>query len=58
MPDKETALLAIPEISMDKIITLYYSSLFTGHQGVIETYLYYWRQILYTRPYALFVFIH
>ena len=39
MPDKETALLAIPEISMDKIITLYHSSLFSGHQGVIKTCL-------------------
>ena len=33
---KETALLAIPEIWADKVITLYYSSLFTGHQGVIK----------------------
>ena len=33
------ALLAIPEICMDKIITIYHSSLFTGHQGVIKTYL-------------------
>ena len=38
-PDKETALLAIPEICADKIITLYYSSLFTGHQEMIKTYL-------------------
>ena len=38
-PKKETALLAIPEIFTDKIITLYHSSLFTGHQGVITTYL-------------------
>ena len=33
------ALLAIPEICTDKIIMLYHSSLFTGHQGVIKTYL-------------------
>ena len=38
-PEKETALLAIPEICTDKIITLYHSSLFAGHQGVIKTYL-------------------
>ena len=31
-PEKEAALLAIPEICVDKIITLYYSSLFAGHQ--------------------------
>ena len=39
IPGKETALLAIPEICMDKIITLYHSNLFAGHQGVIKTYL-------------------
>ena len=39
IPEKETALLAILEISTDKIITLYHSSLFAGHQGVIKTYL-------------------
>ena len=38
-PDKETALLAIPEICADKIIMLYHTSLFAGHQGVIKTYL-------------------
>ena len=38
-PDKETAVLAIPESSTDKIITLYHKSLFAGHQGVIKTYL-------------------
>ena len=37
-PGKETALLAIPEICADKIITLYHSSLFAGHQGVIKMY--------------------
>ena len=37
--EKETALLAIPEICAGKIITLYYSSLFAGHQGVIKIYL-------------------
>ena len=39
IPEKETALLAIPEMCADKIITLYHSSLFVRHQGVIKTYL-------------------
>ena len=39
MPGKETALLAVPEICMDKIITLYHVSLFAGHQGVVKMYL-------------------
>ena len=34
-----TALLAIPETCADKIITLYHSSLFAGHQGIIKTYM-------------------
>ena len=38
-PEKETVVLAIPEMCMDKIITLYHKSLFVGHQGVIKTYL-------------------
>ena len=38
-PNRETALLAIPETCVDKIITLHHTSLFTGHQGVIKTYL-------------------
>ena len=33
------ALLAIPEVCVDKIIMLYHSSLFAGHQGVIKTHL-------------------
>ena len=37
--DKETTVLAIPEMCTDKIITLYHKSLFAGHQGVIKTYL-------------------
>ena len=41
-PEKEMALLGIPEICTDKIIMLYHSSLFAGHQGVIKTYDY-WR---------------
>ena len=39
MPDKEAAVLAIPEICIDKIIALYHTSLFTGHQGVVKMYL-------------------
>ena len=39
IPEKETALLTIPETCADKIITLYHSSLSTGHQSVIKTYL-------------------
>ena len=35
-PEKEKALLAIPEICADQIITMYHSSLFVGHQGVIQ----------------------
>ena len=38
-PDKEAIVLAIPEVCTDSIIILYHSSLFTGHQGVIKTYL-------------------
>ena len=38
-PDKETAVLAIPEICVDKIIALYHTSLFAGYQGVVKTYL-------------------
>ena len=38
-PEKDTAILAIMEICTDKIITLYHSSLFTGQQRVIKTYL-------------------
>ena len=38
-PEKKSAVLAVPETCTDKIITLYHSSLFAGHQGVIKTYL-------------------
>ena len=38
-PRKEMAVLAIPEMCVDTIISLYHSSLFAGHQGVIKTYL-------------------
>ena len=39
IPDKEMAVLAIPETCVVSIIGLYYSSLFAGHQGLIKTYL-------------------
>ena len=39
IPEKETALLAVQETCTDKIIMLYHSRLFAGHQGVIKTYL-------------------
>ena len=38
-PEKETAVLAVPETCTDKIVTLYHSSLFAGHKGVMKTYL-------------------
>ena len=38
-PEKETAVLAVAETCLDKIIMLYHSSLFAGHQRVIKTYL-------------------
>ena len=36
---KETVVLAILEVCADKVIILYHSSLFAGHQGVVKTYL-------------------
>ena len=38
-PDEEAAVLAIPKTCVDKIIALYHTSLFAGHQGVMKTYL-------------------
>ena len=38
-PDKEVAVLTIPETCVDSLIALYHSSLFAGHQGIIKTYL-------------------
>ena len=35
--DKESALLTIPEICRDKIIMLYHTNLFAGHQGTLKT---------------------
>ena len=36
MQEKETAVLTVLEKCTDRIITLYHSSLFTGHQCVIK----------------------
>ena len=38
-PEKESAVLAVPETCTDQIKILYHSSLFAGHQAVIKTYL-------------------
>ena len=38
-PDKEAALLVIPEICVDKIIALYHTSLFAGDQEIVKTYI-------------------
>ena len=46
-PDKEAAVLAIPKICIDKIIALYHTSLFAGHQGVVKDISYYERQIFH-----------
>ena len=35
-PDKETSVLAVPEMCAARIITLYHKSLFAGHQGVVK----------------------
>ena len=37
---REKALLAIPEVCADKIITLYHASFFAGHQGVKKNIFY------------------
>ena len=36
---KDTAVPAVPEACIDKIISMYHANLFAGHQGVIKTYL-------------------
>ena len=38
-PEEETAVLAVPERCVDKIITLYHSSLFVGHKGAIKKHI-------------------
>ena len=39
MPEKEMAVLAIPEMCVDSIMALYHLSLFAGQQGMIKMYL-------------------
>ena len=52
-PDKEAAVLAIPEICVDKIIALYHTNLFAGHQGIVKTYLMMKDKIFHSKPDAL-----
>ena len=52
-PEKETVVLAVPEMCADKIITLYHKSLFAGHQGVIKTYLTISDKFLYPNQYII-----
>ena len=52
--DKEAAVLAIPEVCIDKIIALYHTSLFAGHQEVGEDIPHNERQILHSKFNALF----
>ena len=58
IPGRETALLAIPVTCADKIVTLYHSNLFAGHQGVIKTYLTISDRFFYSKFDALFKIIH
>ena len=58
MPDKEAAVLAIPEICVDKIISLYHTSLFVGHQGVVKTYLSMKDKFFYPKSDALLKIFH
>ena len=57
-PEKDTALLAIPEICADKIITLYHSGLFARHQGVIKTYLTMNNKFFFTNLIHYFVILY
>ena len=56
--DKEAAVLAISELCLDKIIALYHTSLFAGHQGVVKTYLTMKGQIFHSELNALFEIFH
>ena len=47
VPDREKALLPVPELCADKVISLYHDSLFAGHQEVIKTYLTMSRKFLF-----------
>ena len=52
-PQRETALLAVPETCADKIITLYHTSLFEEYQGVVKTYLTINDKYFHPRSYTL-----
>ena len=56
-PEKETAVLAVPEACADKIIIPYHSSLFAGHQGVIKLI---WQLLtsFFLKSYALSQILH
>ena len=58
IPVKEIALMATPEMCVDKIINLYHSNLFAGHQGVIKTYLTMNDMFFYSKSHALFKIIY
>ena len=53
-PEKETVVLAVPEMCTYKVIPLYHCSLLTGHQGVIKAYL----TNFYAKPYTLSQVLH
>ena len=57
-PDKEAAVVVIPEICVDKIIALYHTSLFAGHQGVVKTYLTTKDKFFHSEFNALFEIFH
>ena len=57
-PDKEAAVLAVPEICIDKIIALYHTSLFAGHQGEVKTYLTMKVKFFHSKCNALFEIFH
>ena len=58
MPNKESVVLGIPEICIDKIITLYHTNIFTGHQGVVKTYLTMRDKFFHPKFDALFKIVH
>ena len=57
-PDKAAAVLTIPETCIDKIIALYHTSLFAGHQGVVKTYLAMKDKFFYSESDALLKIFH
>ena len=56
--DKEAAVLAIPEICIDKIIALYHTSLFTGQSRCCENISYNEGQIFHSKFNALYEIFH